>query len=98
MKLFSLRWPPEGGCRELYYRLASGGDETELSANGLLLRKDAVLSFDTYFNCFSYPKYREYTRVHEAVVVLRMKGHAVLRLMALRRQGNRIVREVLDSQ
>jgi GT2 family glycosyltransferase len=98
MKLFSLRWPPAGGCRELYYRLSPGGEGAAFSANGLILRKGAVLSFDTYFNCFSYPKYREYTRVHEAAVVLCVKGRAALCLMALRRRGRRTVREVLDAR
>lgn len=98
MKLFSLRWPPAGDCRELYYRVTPGGDGAACSANGLMLRKGVVLSFDTYFNCFSYPKYREYTRVHEAAVVLCVKGRAALRLMALRRRGCRTVREVLDAR
>jgi GT2 family glycosyltransferase len=109
MRLFTYSWPKEGICREpeLYYRITAHGPEggsvsPEYLAPGgfsLRIRKGAVVSFDTYFNCFSYAKYREYTRVQKITAVLNLYGSALLRLMALRKQSDgSIAREILTER
>ncbi|AEF85579.1 hypothetical protein TREPR_2536 [Treponema primitia ZAS-2] len=103
MKLFNFRWPNEGICQEqeLYYRAYAAGGElgrVAFSSEGLEIKKGTVLSFDTYFNCFSYSKYLAYTTVSTVAAVLRLKGEVSIRLLAVRRQGRRIHREVLASK
>jgi hypothetical protein len=109
MRLFNYSWPKDGICREqeLYYRITSHGQEGGSASTGnipqggvsLRISKGAVVSFDTYFNCFSYAKYREYTRVQKITAVLNLQGSALLRLMALREQNDGgISREMLAEQ
>lgn len=109
MKIFSYRWPKEGVCQEqeLYYRIVSYGTGEgfttmeNIPQDGVSLRitKDAVVSFDTYFNCFSYAKYREYTSINKIIAVLNLKGSALVRLIALREQNDgSISREILKEQ
>jgi GT2 family glycosyltransferase len=109
MRLFNYRWPKAGICQEqeLYYRIASYGEGGACaSAEGiprggiaLHITKGAVVSFDTYFNCFSYAKYREYTWVNKTTAVLILKGSALVRLIAVREQNNGdISREILGEQ
>lgn len=63
------------GCPEMFFR---GGSVSNGCIN---LKKGETLTFDTYFNSFSYTKYKEYTRVSEVTFELHHKGQLDVRLM-----------------
>lgn len=64
MRLQSIVIPDSEQYTELYYR-----GRTELKTGG-------TLSFDTYFNSFSFTKYREYTTVKDVVFACKFTGRA----------------------
>lgn len=68
MKLQGVIIPEAEGCTELYYR------------GGLTLSAGGALSFDAYFNCFDYTKYRKYTEVGEVRFACSFKGSARVEL------------------
>lgn len=68
MRLQSLIIPEKPKHSKLYYR-----GETALAAGG-------AVSFDTYYNSFSYTKYRNYTDVKSVVFSCRFGGTARLEL------------------
>lgn len=68
MRLQSVILPDNAEYPEMYFR----GD--------LRLTKGASLSFDAYFNCFCYTRYRDYTAVNSVVFSCRINGSAKVRL------------------
>ena len=62
MELFPITLPKSNICTEteLYYR-ASQSVQYEEQTGQLTLKRKTVLTLDTYFNCFSYQKYLQYT-------------------------------------
>ncbi len=57
-----------------------GIDETMFCRGRTTLKSGNVLSFDTYFNSFSYTKYRDYTRVSDVTFSCEIKGKALVSL------------------
>lgn len=55
-------------------------DETMFCRGRTLLKSGNILSFDTYFNSFSYTKYRDYTRVSDVTFSCEIKGKALVSL------------------
>lgn len=55
-------------------------DETMFCRGRTLLKSGNILSFDTYFNSFSYTKYRDYTRVSDITFSCEIKGKALVSL------------------
>lgn len=68
MQLQSIIIPDEKQCPELYFRGA------------LMLAAGEVLTFDTYFNSFSYTKYQEYTTVQKVCFFCKFSGRAKVEL------------------
>lgn len=64
MRLQSIIFTDKNQCAELYYR-------GELS-----LAEGEILTFNTYFNSFSYTKYRDYTTIDSVVFSCRLSGKA----------------------
>lgn len=62
------------GCPEMFYR---GGNK---SGCFIKLPKGGTLTLDTYFNSFSYTKYRDYTSVGSVSFSCRFKGSARIAL------------------
>ncbi len=79
MKLYDINLPDiDCECDSLYFRAfppvkAKGGI--------LFADRDVVISFDTYFNCFSYLKYKKYTVLTQLGIRLSLKGSFEVRLM-----------------
>lgn len=68
MRLQSIIISDNGQCSELYFR------------GNLTLAEGDALTFDTYFNSFSYTKYREYTTLQEVCFSCRFSGSAKVEL------------------
>ncbi|MGN0688615.1 MAG: glycosyltransferase [Oscillospiraceae bacterium] len=68
MQLQSVIIPDEEQCNELYFR------------GSLSLKVGEVLTLDTYFNSFSYTKYREYTTVEKVFFLCEFSGRAKVEL------------------
>lgn len=76
MQLQSILIPEEKQCSELYFR------------GGLSLAAGNILSFDTYYNSFSYTKYREYTTVQNVCFSCKFSGKAWVELCVFDGQEN----------
>ena len=50
----------------------------------LYIKRNSKVSFDTYFNCFSYSRYKKYTCVRSIDIVVAASGTFRLRIMACR--------------
>lgn len=99
MELFPITLPKSNICTEteLYYRSSQPVHYEEQSGQ-LRLQEKTVLTLDTYFNCFSYHKYLQYTSAHVLEVQLKMQGEARLRLMKAEQKGKKVQRTVLLTQ
>jgi GT2 family glycosyltransferase len=99
MKLFNFTLPKENVCQEqeLYYRITTYGEGVSRTVNGLRIKKGGAVSFDTYFNCFSYAKYLRYTQVKKLTVVLKLKGVTNISLSAVRQQDGLVSHEKLKE-
>lgn len=95
MELFLITLPQNNICTEteLYYRCAKAVyDET---AGTLTIPKKSVLTLDTYFNCFSYSKYQQYTHASVLEIHARVQGEVQLCLMKAELKGKKIQRTAL---
>ena len=95
MELFPITLPKQNICTEteLYYRCAKAVyDET---AGTITIPKKSVLTLDTYFNCFSYSKYQQYTHASVLEIHARVQGEVQLRLMKAELNGKKIRRTAL---
>ncbi len=81
LKLFDITLPAAGsGYARLYYNSLP---QTEPENGTLTVPKGGIISFDTYFNCFSYSKFKKYTVVEDISVRLSLSGEFEVRLYAL---------------
>lgn len=103
MELFRFIFPKSGICNEeeLYFRtVPSSGYDNSVTYNEqsqeIKLKKGALISFDTYFNCFSYSKYLKYTWVDCVGISLRITGKFLVRLFAARHESESL-NEVLQE-
>lgn len=72
--------------RDLPNTLFYNGD-AEPSEECCRIRKGTIASFDTYFNLFSYKKFRKYTTVNAISFRMEIQGQAFLRILGI--SGNR---------
>lgn len=77
MILQSIAWPEQDGDRELFYR--SDGC-VSFDAQGCAV-VGAPAGFDTYFNVFSYSKWKRYTRLGGLALRLTLSGDAEIALL-----------------
>ena len=73
-KLFSITLYTEGvfAPSNMYYRVREG--DAWLDDGQVAFKKGASVCFDTFFNCFSFSKYRAYTNVKQLEVELEVEG------------------------
>ncbi len=90
MELFPITLPKSNICTEteLYYR-ASQPVQYEEQTGQLTLKRKTVLTLDTYFNCFSYQKYLQYTSAQVLEVHLQLQGQFQLRLLKAQLKGKK---------
>ena len=86
MTLFNFTLPKEDICpeQELYFRVRSGNlgsVKHDAESGQLRLKKSACISFDTFFNCFSYSRYVKYTKINFLHVTLNLQGAFRIRLI-----------------
>ena len=95
MELFPLTLPKSNICMEtaLYYR-SSRPVQYDEHMGQIIFGKKTTLTFDTYFNCFSYQKYLQYTGTHVLEVHLQLQGEVQLRLMKAELSGKKVQRTV----
>lgn len=99
MELFPITLPKQNICQEteLYYRSTRPVQHNE-AAGQIILPRHSVLTLDTYFNCFSYSKYQQYTCAAVLEVHMKVQGEAQLRLMKAEQKGRTVQRTVLLTQ
>lgn len=99
MELFPITLPKSNICTEteLYYR-SNQPVQYEEQAGQLSLKRKTVLTLDTYFNCFSYQKYLQYTSAQVLEVHLQLQGQFQLRLLKAQLTGKNVQRTVLLTQ
>ncbi len=99
MELFPITLPKSNICTEteLYYR-ASQPVQYEEQTGQLTVKRKTVLTLDTYFNCFSYQKYLQYTSVQVLEVHLQLQGQFQIRLLKAQLEGKNVQRTVLLTQ
>ena len=86
VRLFDFVLPKESVCtvQTLYYRVATPSDSAvRCEENALVFSENSTVSFNTYFNCFPYSQYSQYTRVKTVSVLLEVRGAFVARLYLL---------------
>ena len=103
LKLYDLLMPKAEICREhlLYYRIKNGLEDqsAHLDANNQMkLTKGAIVSFDTYFNAFTYSKYLKYTYVNRLGILLNLQGEFLVSLKAFRKNESGETETVLLSE
>lgn len=99
MELFPITLPKQNICQEteLYYRSTRSVQYNE-AAGQIILPRHSVLTLDTYFNCFSYSKYQQYTCAAVLEVHVKVQGEAQLRLMKAEQKGRTLQRTALLTQ
>ena len=93
MQLFPITLPKQNICNEtaLYYRTSDPVMYDETTGT-IAMQKNTVLSLDTYFNCFSYSKYLQYTHAKILEVHMQVQGDVQLRIMKAELQNGKIYR------
>ena len=81
--------PAIGGIDEAYFRGGSAMGEKIIASKG------ERVSFDSYFNAFSYTKYRSYTRLEQVYSTLEIAGEARVTLCTYDGEKEEIVGEKL---
>jgi len=82
IKLQNIIYPSDQTCTEetLFFRKSRGCDYYPMKEY-TILSKDAVISFDTYFNGLSIGKWLKYTTVKNIVLRLRLQGNFCITLL-----------------
>ena len=62
------------------------------------LKEDDTVEFFTYFNSFSYEKWKKYTNAGRVTLNLTVKGHFVIQLFGHYKDGNDIGKELFDPR
>lgn len=86
IRLVRILFPNENICSEqaLYYRVpAADSGKVEQRGDLLIMQKGACVSFDTYFNAFSFSTFRKYTSLTSVQTVLKAEGSFSFRLYSL---------------
>lgn len=93
MQLFPITLPKQHICNEtaLYYR-ASAPVQYDETTGSIVISKNTVLSLDTYFNCFSYSKYLQYTYAAVLEVHAKVQGDVQMRIMKAELANGKILR------
>ena len=93
MELFPITLPKQNICTEteLYYR-ADKAVEYDETTGCITLQKGTTLSLDTYFNCFSYSKYLQYTHARILEVHAKVQGNVQLCIMKAESNNGKINR------
>ncbi len=88
-KLYDLRLC-SGVCdvKELYYRAV----DCELKNDAVVFCRGGKLAFNTYFNCLSYSKLKNFTTIRHLSYSLRAKGKFVVRIVQ-----SKLTKEILDK-
>ena len=101
MKIQNILLPKIDICphKELYYRLKSNNlNETTLISKEsvLVIPKNTIISFDTYFNILSITKWEKYTNVEKFDLVLELSGDFEITLLNLERINDKTSSKVID--
>ncbi len=77
-RLFSITFESQQAKanRELFYRVNSG--TANLEKGNLKFSKNTKVSFDTFFNCFSFSKYKKHTVIQRCELKLGLKGEFIV--------------------
>lgn len=111
-KLQDILWPKVGLCGEklLYYRTEKGpfhGKEFEekenikvkrLDGEGFIFKEDGVVSFDTYFNCFSVEKWKKYTVLNEVFLEIEYKGKFRVTLYSIEKVLDDLIEKEISEE
>lgn len=104
MELFRFILPKKEICNEteLYFKSFPSPESNESityheNTQEIEFKEGSRVTFDTYFNSFSYSKYRKYTVVNKVGVSLTVKGKFCVKLIAAR-MVEHIAREILQEQ
>ena len=93
-RLYDFLMPKKEICTEqqLYFRIAEPKlvtMATEAIGNEqIVFLKNGSVSFDTYFNAFTYTKFLKYTSVRKLGISLKMKGNFLIKLKSYRRNAH----------
>ncbi|MFR6291597.1 MAG: hypothetical protein ACLUKQ_09095 [Peptococcaceae bacterium] len=97
MKLQNLLFPEAGVCSEtaLYMRKK---EDVDFFAHKkmLIFSKNAICTFDTYFNSFSVEKWKKYTKINEILLVLKLKGNFEVTLLSKEKIHDTVVEKVIS--
>lgn len=76
-KLFKIKLPFLGlrGEEELYFRTKG---KAVFDKTLVVLEPNSVLGLNTYFNCFSYNKYKKYTTIDSVIIALELQGKGII--------------------
>lgn len=93
MILQSLLFPKEEICMEypMFYRFDMDEARLDLKEKCLYLKENGQISSDTYFNSFSYDKWKKYTRIKNIFLVLQVKGRGEIELYQKNYRNNWVV-------
>ena len=93
MILQSLLFPKEEICMEylMFYRYDMDEVRLDFKEKRFYIKENGNLSSDTYFNSFSYDKWKKYTRIKNLFLLLQMKGQGEVELYQKNYRNGRIV-------
>ncbi|QOX65077.1 glycosyltransferase family 2 protein [Anoxybacterium hadale] len=104
LKLFDILLPKKEICMEesLYFRVSDSGSLAEcfccLEDHQISLNNGAQVTFDTYFNLFSFSKYLKYTVVDNIGVRLTLKGRFLIRLVGVYKGKDTASRVLVEKE
>lgn len=98
MKIQNIINPSTENCTEeaLYFR-RFGDVEYSLAQENIMLKKEAMVSFDTYFNGFSASKWFQYTTVKKIRLKIKVKGKIRLTLFYKEKQMGQIYTQIVEE-
>ena len=97
MKLQNLLFPEAGICSETTLYMRKKDDVDFLAHNkALAFSKNAVCTFDTYFNSLSIEKWKKYTKINSISLVLKLKGDFEITLLNKEKIHDTIVEKVIS--
>lgn len=96
MKLQNIIFPQNDICSEssLYYHKKQSIVEIE---NGLAFVRDGCAVFDTYFNSFSFSKWKKYTKIQNLRLLLELDGNFQVILLKKYLKNNKIISEIITK-
>ena len=76
------------GIEKLYYHIDG---EASFDSNHICLKKNTVLSFDTFFNIFPLAQYKEYTIVQDIIVRGSIEGAVTTEIVGVKDGLNNVI-------